>query len=307
LGRVPRFQQTDHSTAATHNISSGGRGFNAEYLALMRHLGTEPRTTAVGAKEQNGSVEASNGAFKRAVEQELLLRGSRDFESVDAYRAWLEGILKKHNARRGKRLEEEIQAMRPLSVRRLPAYSIVDARVGTGSTIRVKGNTYSVPSRLIGEMLRVRVHDDRLEMYLGGELQAHCPRVRGKKAFHVAWRDVIGSMVRKPGAFRRYRYREALFPSAMFRRAWERLDEALPTWSADMNYLQTLQFAGEGSQHDVECALERLEQADELPLFKAVAALAGGARPERPEVRIGEVELSSYDALTPATIGEVVR
>src|SRR5205814_5892857 len=85
LGRVPEYHQTDNSTAATHRIPDGHeahvegrkRPFNDDYLALMRHFGMTPRTTEVGAKEQNGDVEAANGAFKRRLEQELLVRGSR--------------------------------------------------------------------------------------------------------------------------------------------------------------------------------------------------------------------------------------
>jgi hypothetical protein len=307
LGFVPEFHQTDNSTAATHDLSTGKRGFNAEYLALMRHLSLRPRTTEVGAKEQNGSVESTNGALKRALKQHLLLRGSRDFESREAYVAWLEGVLERRNAGRAARLEQELGTMRPLGVRRLPAYSVVDVRVGSGSTIRVKSNTYSVPSRLIGEKVRVRVFDDRLEVYLAGELQAKRERVRGKSAFHVAWRDVIGWLVKKPGAFRRYRYREALFPSQVFQRAYERLDESLSTWAADMNYLQVLLLARDACEHDVERALRVLEASGELSRFERVLALAGSERPARPDVDVGEVELATYDGLTPEASAEATR
>jgi hypothetical protein len=49
--------QTDNSTAATHDLKTGKRGFNDEYAALMRHLKMSPRTIAVGKKDQNGDVE----------------------------------------------------------------------------------------------------------------------------------------------------------------------------------------------------------------------------------------------------------
>ncbi|MCP5043780.1 MAG: IS21 family transposase [bacterium] len=307
LGCVPRSHQTDNSTAATHKLSSGKRDFNEEYLALMRHLSLKPRTTEVGAKEQNGSIEATNGALKRSLEQHLLLRGSRDFESREAYVAWLEQVLEKRNASRGERLKEELGAMRPLGVRRLPAYSIVDVRVGSGSSMRVKSNTYTVPPRLIGEKVRVRVFDDRLEVYLGGDLQATRERVRGKGAYHVDWRDVIGWLVRKPGALRRYRYRDAMFPTEVFRRAYERLDESLSTWAADMNYLQVLQLARDVGLHDVERVLGELESAGELARFERVVSLAGGERPTCPEVHVGEVELESYDGLTPEASEEAMR
>ena len=307
LGYVPEFHQTDNSTAATHDLSTGKRGFNAEYLALMRHLSLRPRTTEVGAKEQNGSVESTNGALKRALKQHLLLRGSRDFASREAYVAWLHGVLEKRNGGRTSRLKEELDTMRPLGVRRLPEYSVVNVRVGSGSTIRVKSNTYSVPSRLIGEQVRVRVFDDRLEVYCSGELQVERERVRGKAAFCVAWRDVIGWLVRKPGAFRRYRYRDALFPGEVFSRAYERLDETLSSWAADTNYLQVLLLARDGCLEDVERALLSLEASGALPRFEDVVALAGRERPARPEVAVGELELTSYDELTPETSAEATR
>jgi len=307
LGFLPEFHQTDNSTAATHALTSGKREFNPEYLALMRHLSLRPRTTGIGAKEQNGSVESTNGALKRALKQHLLLRGSRDFESLAAYVAWLASVLEKRNAGRAARLAEELGKMRPVGVRRLPAYSVVDVRVGSGSTVRVKSNTYSVPSRLIGEMVRVHVFDDRLEVYWSGTLQTTRERVRGKAASAVSWRDVIGWMVRKPGAFRRYRYRDALFPGAVFRRAWERLDETQSPWSADMNYLQVLRLARDTSLPVVERALASLEELGEPARFERVLALADPERPRTPEVELGELSLTAYDELTPDASAEAAR
>jgi len=307
LGFLPRFHQTDNSTAATHDLATGKRGFNAEYKALMGHLSLSPRTTEVGQKEQNGSVESINGALKRALKQHLLLRGTRDFESREAYEAWLHGVLEKRNAGRAARLKEELAAMRPLGVRRLPAYSVIDVRVGSGSTIRIKNNTYSVPSRLIGEKVRVHVFDDRLEIYWSGVLMTSRERVRGKAAFAVAWRDVIGWLVRKPGAFRRYRYRDALFLSAVFQRAYERLDERLSPWSADMNYLQVVLLARDTCVDDVERALSTIEALGELPHFERVLALAGSERPSMPELEVGKLELTSYDDLTPEASAEAKR
>lgn len=157
LGRVPRFHQTDHSTAATHQIAkdASDRTFNDEYKAVMRHFGMEPRTTAVGAKEQDGDVEASNGSLKGRLEQALLVRGSRDFADQDEYERFIAGVLRKANAARGPRVAEEIEVMRPLVVGRLPEYTELDLPVASTRTIRVKSCAYSLPSRLIGERVRV--------------------------------------------------------------------------------------------------------------------------------------------------------
>jgi hypothetical protein len=114
LGRVPEWHQTDNSTAATHDLRTGKRGFNAEYEELMARLGMKPRTIGIGESHQNGDVEALNGALKRRLEQHLLLRGSRDFDRIEDYQAWIDGVLAQANGLRQKRLAEELEAMRPL-------------------------------------------------------------------------------------------------------------------------------------------------------------------------------------------------
>lgn len=304
LGHVAQFHQTDHSTAATH-LTSEGWAFNDEYLALMRHLGMEPRLTGVGKKEQNGSIEAINQAVKRQLAQELLLRGSRDFESPADYAAWIESILRKGNRGRSVRLAEELKEMRPLGVLRLPDFKVLDVRVGAGSTIRAKSCTYSVPSRLIGERVRVHVHEMRLEVFLGGQRQATMVRVRGKGAYNVSWRHIIGGMVRKPGAFRRYRYRDVLFPTPTFREAWERLDEWLASWSADTNYLQVLKLALEEGQDAVETEVRGLLDAGVLPRLDAVRDGMKRSPAPVPELEALEVDLGTYDVLTPDASEEV--
>ena len=266
LGRVPEFHQTDNSTAATHNLNTGKRGFNQEYLALMRHLGMKPRTIEVGEKHQNGDVEALHGALKRRLDQHLLMRGSRDFESVEDYERWIGAICQKANRLRSKRLGEEMDMMRPLSVKRFPEYSEQEVRVSTWSTIRVKHNAYSVPSRLKGEKVRVRIFDDRLEVFYHGQYQMTVERLLGRFGHRINYRHIIWSLVRKPGAFPRYKYREDLFPSLTFRRAYDLLSEALASVrEADINYLRILHLAASTMESDVETALELLLEEGTLP------------------------------------------
>ena len=192
LGRVPRFHQTDHSTAATHQIARDAedRTFNDEYKALMRHFGMEPRTIEVRAKEQNGDVEAGHRALKRRLEQALLVRGSRDFADQDEYERFVAGLVRKTNAARGPRVAEDIEAMRPLVVERLPEYTELTVPVSSTSTIRVKSCAYSVPSRLIGERVRVRVYEHRIEVYYADKLELACDRLRAKAA-RIDYRHVI--------------------------------------------------------------------------------------------------------------------
>ena len=310
LGRVPEYHQTDNSTAATHRIP-GGKGvlvlgekrpFNEDYLAIMRHFGMTPRTTAVAAKEQNGDVEASNGALKRRLEQALLVRGSRDFESVEAWQRFVHEVLRKANAGRGSRVGEELGTMRVLAVDRLPEFATEDVRVSEWSTIRVRHCAYSVPSRLIGETVRVRVFEDRLEVDFGGKPQLACERLRGRHRHRIDYRHVIWSLVRKPGAFARYVYREELFPSVVFRRAYDAMQSPHTGIKGDVEYLRVLHLAASTLEADVEAALVLLF-AEKLPItadaVKAIVTVA--PRLEVPDLEPMPVDLGIYDAL----LGEV--
>lgn len=297
LGGVAEWHQTDNSTAATHDVPSGKRAFNLEYLALMGHLGMKPRTIAIGAKEQNGDVESLNGAMKRRIEQHLLLRGSRDFASVEAYEQWLGRLCDRTNETRGERLATERAVLRPGPQSWLPEYTEESVWVTTWSTIRVKGNTYSVPSRLMKETVRVRVYDERLEVWYAQKHQLTIERQRGRNGHTIDYRHVIWSLVRRPGAFTRYKYREELFPTLVFRRTYD----ALSTWwsarDADVQYLRILHLAASTMQSNVEAVLVGLLDSGERFDAEQVRASVQPAEPVVPSVAIEEVLLTEYDGL----------
>lgn len=302
IGRVPRKHQTDNSTAATHDLRSGLRGFNEEYRAFMRHLGMEPQTTAVGKKEQNGDIEASNGAFKRSLKQHLLLRRSRDFESVEAYEQWVQDVEEKRNRLRRKRFREELAVMRPLSVERLPEYKTIRVRVSCWSTIAVQRNTYSVPSRLIGEEVEVRIYEDRLTVHYGGRVEVTTGRLLGGGKHRINYRHIIDSLVKKPGAFARYRYREELFPTLTFRRAYDAISEAHDSErQGDLEYLRILQLAFHTMEHEVQTALELILGAGQVPRATEVRDLVEPSSAEVPSLPVPVVDLKGYDTL----IGEL--
>jgi hypothetical protein len=306
LGRVPRFHQTDNSTAATHRIpdgkavpfDGGKRPFNEEYLALMRHLGMTPRTTAIGAKEQNGDVEASNGAIKRRLEQALLVRGDRNFESVAAWQNFIDRVQRKVNASRGTRLADDLATMRPLAVDRLPEFVEEDVRVSDWSTIRVRYCAYSVPSRLIGEYVRVRIFEERIEVYFASNLQLQCERLRGRKRHRIDYRHVIWSLVRKPGAFARYVYREEMFPSVTFRRAYDAIQTPHHGMRGDLEYLRILHLAASTFETEVEIALTQLLSAGRAISADALKAMIGPSLvPALPELAPMNVDLATYNSL----------
>jgi hypothetical protein len=299
LGRVPREHWTDHSTAATHVIGGEGRQweFNDKYVALISHFGIKPRTINTAKPHENGDIESANGVLKRRVEQHLLLRGHRDFESVEAYEAFLHGIMDKANRQREKRLREELAVMRPLDVRLLPEYRVEEPRVSSWSTVQVARNTYSVPSRLKGERVRARVYEDRVEIYYAGVLQLVCRRLAGKGKHEVNYRHVIDSLLRKPRAFRDYKYRREMFPTEAFRWAYDALCEGLSAWTADMEYLRILSLAARTMETTVDGALGELRRKGVLPRWDAVLGLIPALQPEIPDLPVLKVDLGEYDRL----------
>ena len=302
LGHVPETHQTDHSSAATRQVgqeekSNENRTFTDGYLALLAHFGMAAGTTHVASPNENGDVEASHGTLKRALEQHLLLRGSRDFESLAAYESFLCAIMRRRNDLRQARLAEEVAVMRPLKARPLNIRRQKRVRVAQTSLIRVEGKQYSVPTGLIGRRVTVWVGEWDMEVYLGPELVECLPRMVGQTNGHVNYRHVIDTLLRKPGGFRHYRYRDDLFPTLTFRRAWERLNSWQAPRQADIQYLQILKLAAKTLQCDVEAALLLLLETGERWRTEDVRQLLTAEPASLPHLEAGSVELSVYDAL----------
>lgn len=309
LGHVAKWVQTDNSSAATHRPGQEEelperddgmklrRPFNPNYEHLIEHLGMRPRTIAVGKSEQNGDVEALNRRLRSRLHQYLEIRGSRDFESREAYDTWRGRVLDKANEYRHLKVREELRVMNPLRVRLLPEYNEEKVRVLTTSTISIDRNTYSVPSRLIRSMLTVHLYEDHLKVFCKGQLQFIVERLTGRGNARIDYRHIIHSLVRKPGAFARYRYREQLFPSLVFRRAYDALCERMVAYKADVSYLSILKLAAETMQCEVEAALELLLEAGAPFGVDTVRELVGVHAPTVPQLAPLNVNLGDYDSL----------
>jgi hypothetical protein len=261
LGYVPEYHQTDNVSAVTCRLGSKptqGRSYNSGYLALLKHFGLKGRTIQIGAPEQNGDIESAHGHLKRALEQHLLLRGRRDFATLAEYEQFIQGVMSKRNQQRLKRLKEELAVMKPLRAQPLGAYREFRVKVNRASLIRVQHNAYSVPTSLIGQQVTVRIYEWHLEVYYGHKQVERMPRLVGHNKHQVNYRHVIDSLVRKPGGFRNYRYREALFPSLVFRQAWDQLNQWHSARQADLSYLRIVRLAAQHLESEVAVALQLL-------------------------------------------------
>jgi hypothetical protein len=265
LGFVPEYHQTDNSSAVTCQLGATQaaqagveRSYNPAYLEVLSHFGLKPRTIHVNCPNENGDIEAANGGLKQALAQHLMLRGSRDFASLADYERFVEQVMTRRNQRRQARLQEELAVMKPLTAAPLGLYQEYRLPVSRGSLIRVQKNVYSVPTSLMGQQVTVRVYEGQVEVYYRQRLVETMPRLIGQNRQQVNYRHLIDTLLRKPGGFRDYRYRESLFPTLVFRQAWETLNRWHSPRQADLIYLRLLRLAARHLESDVAAALSLL-------------------------------------------------
>ena len=302
LGHIPAEIWTDNSTSATHNPSKaeegGKRRFNEQYILLTEHYGMQPHTINVGKSNENGAVESLNGHLKRRINQHLLIRGSRDFATREEYNRFLCDILNRANGLRRKRLAEELTHMKELNVSRLSEWDEEETVVRKWSTVTLAKNIYSVPSRLIGKTVKGRVYEDHVEVYYNGVRQLSVPRLRGRSRSRINYRHIVHSLVRKPGAFREYRYREELFPTLNFRKAYDILCEACSERVADMEYLRILKLSADEMEATVDAVIGTLLEKDICPRWATVEEFMPSKRSDPPpDAEIEPVNLNEYDQL----------
>jgi hypothetical protein len=303
LGGVTEVVRSDNLSAATHDLRrSRGRALTKRYRQLLEHYGLRASLIQVGEAHENGVVEQAHRRTKSMLAQALVLRGSCDFSSVEDYQLWLRVVVaREHNSKLGERLAEERRHLQALPAAPIPAYTTLAARVRRWSTIRVLGRTYSLPSRLIGERVTVRLYPEQLEVYYRERLVERLPRLHHKGQAHIDYRHIIWTLVRKPGAFARYRWREELFPSLVFRQAYDALGSRLGE-RADAEYVRILHLAASRGAAGVEQALCVLLERDERFDAERVQKIVEPQRPELPTVTVARPDLRFYDALLGAEV-----
>ena len=297
LGGVPRRHRSDRLSAAVHNACKREE-FTVRYQALLKHYRLDGEKIRAGEAHENGDVEQRHFRLKRALDQELLLRGSRDFDSREEYAAFLERFFADLNAGRKKRLGEELAVLGRLPERRFDDHRWIRARVGLASTIRVVDNSYSVSSRLRGETVDVKIGAEELEVWYGRKRVEKIPRLRGKDGHRIDYRHIIDWLVRKPRAFENYRWKEDLFPTTRFRMAYDSLrrDNAL---QANREYVGLLYLAAKESEAAVNEALRRLLEQEAPISLEAVRriVLSGEKLEPAREIHVQAVDLAHYDQL----------
>ena len=299
LGGAPQVVRSDNLSAATHELRhSQGRALNERYGAVLSHYGIRPSMTNRASPHENGVAEQAHYRLKSAIAQALILRGSRDFPTAEAYLAFVrDEVVERRNRRAQPELDEERRYLALLPPAPVPEYTTYRTRVSKWSIIRIARKTYTVPARLKGLEVEVRQYADRLEVYYKDKLMEEMERIHGVGEAKIDYRHIIHSLVRKPGAFARYRFREYLFPTQTFRLAYEALCRFRGE-RADVEYVRILYLAATTMESEVQRALSLLLESGRPFDYLEVRDLAAPVVPQVPRLTLlGVPDLKVYDAL----------
>jgi hypothetical protein len=309
LGGVPDQHRRDSLSAAFRNLDRDTKqDLTRRYHALMQHYRMTPTRNNCGVAHENGSIESSHGHLKKAVEDALLLRGSRDFDDLDSYRRFIDEIIGRHNARRRKQIDLERSKLRSLPKRRTTDYEEALVSVTSSGGFILGKVFYTVPSRLIGHRLRVQLYDDRLDCFLGSShlmtLRRGQPKDNGKTGHVIDYRHIIHALRKKPMALLNLVYRDQIFPRQVYARAFDALCSEVGDKHACKVTVELLALAHERTcEAELADAIESELDAGRLPDPKALTRRFAPDAAAVPVVNVALVPLTAYDEL--AAVGTV--
>ena len=297
-GGCPVEHRTDSLSAARNNTQNV---WTDAYQDLCEHYNMTPTRNNLGQSHENGVVECANGSFKRRLAQHLLLRGHNDFDSIETYQAFIDQIVGKLNQRSRSRFLEEQQTLQALPEYGAVDYTLLSIKVTRSATIEVRRVVYSVPSRLIGERLQVRLYHNKLVLYVGQQVALTLLRIYPapgqSRARCINYRHIIRSLAAKPQAFRYSHLRDDILPDDNYRQLWQLVDDALPAQAACKWIVTVLWLA---SEYDSEQELgETLLQEARAGLFESAKTIQERfyIPQNAPEIKTKQHNLQSYDAL----------
>jgi len=303
-GGVPLEHRTDSLSAAFNNLAEHEE-LTARYQSLCEHYGIRPTRNNNGVSHENGAIESRQGSLKRALDQGLLLRGSRDFEDLSAYEHFVAETVRRLNARCARAWEIERASLRPLPVRRTTDFEEIDARVSKFGVFSAKSVLYSVPSRLAGQRLKVRLYSTRVDAWLGGVKVFECDRLYANKTDkhprRIDWRHMLPSLRRKPGAFARWVLRDAMFPRSEYAQTWDQISQRLPERTACRLMVDLLDLADRANVvAQLARELQSLLAKGELPDIESLRDHFAPRASVMPEVLVTLPATAVYDELLEA-------
>ncbi len=302
LNGCPATHRTDSLSAAYKNLGKEAENdFTDSYKELCSNCDITPTRNNKGVKHENGTVEVLHWHGKTKLKQELMIRGSNDFDSFEDYCAFVSKSTAKKNSKRTKRFLEEKKYLKPLPGHRSQDFKVETAVVNTSSIILVRQIRYSVHSRLIGHRLKVHVYDGRLECFLGTEHVHTVDRLRwnkGPRLHFINYKDLIPSLIRKPQAFRNYKHRDELLPTQAFKKTWELIDALLDERTACKEIVKILNITAEsGKEKEISRYLEEQIALNKTPRLNDIEIRFGNIPNQKGDVQVKVSDLSIYDDL----------
>jgi len=302
LGGSPLEHRTDSLSSAFKNLSDDeAKDITQRYEEFCKHYNMRASRNNPGVSHENGAIESPHGHIKRRIRQALLLRGSNDFESIGCYQKWIDQVVQSHNRRNAQQINIEKAALQSLPLHKTADFTEVISKVSSSSTIDVRRVTYTVPSRLRGEILRVHLYHDRLECYLGNQqviiLNRIHPEGKSKRAKSINYRHVIKSLVRKPQAFRYSQIREELLPNEQYKQIWRHINNNISGKAACKLIVGILYISATKN-----CEEELAEHILNLISNKQSLSLTGlqnhyAKKSNPPEIQVQQHNLETYNFL----------
>jgi transposase InsO family protein len=303
LGGAPQQHRSDSLSAAFRNLVADEReDATRRYEALCAHYGMTPTRNNAGVSHENGSIESAHGHIKAALEDELLLRGSRDFDALATWRKFVDALVGRRNARNAARIDLERAELKELPPRKTSDFEEARVTVTSSSAFTLRKVFYTVPSRLIGHKVLVRLYDDRLDVFQGATHLFTLPRGRsrpnGKHGHVVDYRHVIHSLRRKPMALLNLVYRDQLFPRRAYARAFDALLAEAAEKAACRTMVGLLALAHERAcEAELAAAIEEDLDSGRLPNLAALTERFAPKDAAPPNVVVALPELAVYDAI----------
>ena len=310
LGGAPRNHRSDSLSAAFRNLDADAReDLTRRYEALCAHYGMEPTRNNRGVAHENGSIESSHGHLKSAVRDALLMRGTNDFADLAADCGFIGEIVSRKNARAAKRIAAERPALQPLPGQRTCDFEETVVTVTSSGGFTLRKVFYTVPSRLIGHRLRVRLYDDRLDLFIGGSPLMTLARGRadanGKHGHVIDYHHIIHALRRKPMALLGLVYRNQIFPRDAYRQTFDRLLEQIPERPACRLMVDLLALAHDrGCEAELASVLASDLDAGAMPDMAVLRARFAPDPARLPDVVVHLTPLLADEALLECRVGE---
>lgn len=309
LGGVPKEHRTDSLAAAFKNLTEDEKqDITARYEELCCHYKMIPTRNNKGESHENGSVESSHGHLKNRIEQELILRGSNQFDSVASYESWVQEVTSNSNRRNNKNFPEEKAALQPLPGYKTADYEVISAKVSKLSMIVIKNMTYSMPSRLAGHLLTTHVYQNKIDCYLGSSLVASLVRkyrAEQESRYVIDYKHIIHALIKKPRAFRFCKYRDEILPNATYKFIWGYLDSTESKDVAAKIMLRILKLAADyNCEYSIGQRISDIISKEKRIDIKQIECEFNSHSPSLPSVNCSQHAIGLYDSYIPSIISQ---